>query len=87
VPKTEQPRCSTPLPFHLLATVKFSGDGDNVQYDARVERIVVGYGDRALGLLDANGERLGNIALDAHPESFQIEEAGSRAFVNVPDRK
>jgi DNA-binding beta-propeller fold protein YncE len=25
--------------------------------------------------------------LDAHPESFQLEKAGTRVFVNVPDRK
>src|SRR5262245_45674444 len=73
--------------FQILATVKFSGDADNIRYDARDQRIVVGYGDGALGLLDSNGKRLGQIALDAHPESFQIEKAGSRVFVNVPDRK
>ena len=73
--------------FQLLATAKFSGDADNVRYDARDGRIVVGYGDGALGLLDPNGKRLGDIALDAHPESFQIGRAGSRVFVNVPDRK
>ncbi len=73
--------------FRVLATVKYSGDADNIRYDARNQRIVVGYGDGALGLLDANGKRLGDIALDAHPESFQIEKDGSRVFVNVPDRK
>jgi DNA-binding beta-propeller fold protein YncE len=73
--------------FQLLATTKFSGDADNLRYDARGQRIVVGYGDGALGLLDSNGKQLGDIALDAHPESFQIEKAGSRVFVNVPDRK
>ena len=38
--------------FEMLATVKFSGDADNIRYDARDQRIVVGYGDGALGLLD-----------------------------------
>jgi DNA-binding beta-propeller fold protein YncE len=73
--------------FQLLATVKFSGDADNIRYDGRGQRIVVGYGDGALGLLDSNGKRLGDIALDAHPESFQLEKSGTRAFVNVPDHK
>ena len=73
--------------FEILATVKFSGDADNIRYDARGQRMIVGYGDGALGLLDSNGKRLGQVALDAHPESFQIEKAGSRVFVNVPDRK
>ena len=73
--------------FRLLGTVKLSGDADNLRYDPRDRQIVVGYGDGALGLLDANGKRLGEIPLDAHPESFQIERAGTRAFVNVPDKE
>ncbi len=73
--------------FQLLETIKFSGDADNIRYDARNRRIIVGYGDGALGLLDSNGKKLGEIALDAHPESFQLEKTGTRVFVNVPDQK
>ncbi len=73
--------------FQVLDTVKFSGDADNVRYDGRDRRIIVGYGDGALGLLDPAVKKLGDIPLDAHPESFQLEKTGSRAFVNVPDRK
>jgi DNA-binding beta-propeller fold protein YncE len=70
-----------------LETAKFSGDADNIRYDVRGHRIIVGYGDGALGFLDSNGKKTGEFALDAHPESFQIEKAGTRVFVNVPDRK
>lgn len=73
--------------FQLLETVKFSGDADNIRYDARGHRIIVGYGDGALGFLDSNGKKTGEIALDAHPESFQPEKTGTRLFVNVPDQK
>jgi DNA-binding beta-propeller fold protein YncE len=73
--------------FQVLQTVTYSGDADNVRYDARDRRIVVGYGDGALGLLDAGGKKFGDIPLDAHPESFQLEKTGTRTFVNVPDRK
>lgn len=73
--------------FQLLTAVKFPNDADNVRYDSRSNRIVVGYGDGALGILDANGKRTGEIGLDAHPESFQLEKNGDRLFVNVPDRK
>jgi DNA-binding beta-propeller fold protein YncE len=73
--------------FQLLATVRFSGNADNIRYDARNQRIVVGYDAGALGLLDANGKRLGDIPLDAHPESFQIEKTGARVFVNVPNKE
>lgn len=73
--------------FQLLETVKFSGDADNIRYDARNRRIIVGYGEGALGFLDPNGKKTGEIALDAHPESFQVEKAGTRVFVNVPNQK
>jgi DNA-binding beta-propeller fold protein YncE len=73
--------------FKLLETARFSGDADNIRYDARANRIIVGYGDGALGFLDANGRKTGEIRLDAHPESFQLEKRGTRVFVNVPDQK
>jgi hypothetical protein len=73
--------------FRLLETANFGSDADNIRYDARGHRVVVGYGDGALGFLDANGKKTGEIALDAHPESFQLEKNGTRAFINVPDRK
>jgi DNA-binding beta-propeller fold protein YncE len=73
--------------FQLLATAKFSADADNVRYDARGHRVIVGYGDGALAFLDSNGKKTGEIPLDGHPESFQVEKTGTRVFVNVPDRK
>ena len=73
--------------FQLLATAKFSADADNVRYDARGHRVMVGYGDGALAFLDSNGKKTGEIPLDGHPESFQVEKTGTRVFVNVPDRK
>lgn len=73
--------------FQLLATVHLSGDADNIRYDARARRIIVGYGDGALALLDSNGKKTGEISLDAHPESFQLETTRHRVFVNVPDAK
>jgi DNA-binding beta-propeller fold protein YncE len=73
--------------YQLLGTAKFSADADNIRYDARAQRVIVGYGDGALAFLDSNGKKMGEIALDAHPESFQLEKSGTRAFVNVPDKK
>jgi len=73
--------------YQLLRTVKFSSDADNIRYDSRTTRIIVGYGDGALGFLDSDGKQAGEIALDAHPESFQLEKTGTRVFVNVPDKK
>jgi DNA-binding beta-propeller fold protein YncE len=74
--------------YHQIGTVKFPGDADNVRYDAGSKRVYVGYGDGALGIIDAaNGVTLGDIKLEAHPESFQLEPAGPRIFVNVPEAR
>ncbi len=84
--------------FQLLQTVKFSDDADNIRYDARSRRVIVGYGGEkalrgrpqgsgALGFLDSNGKQAGEIVVDAHPESFQLEKNGTRVFVNIPDKK
>ena len=73
--------------FHLLQTVKLGDDADNVRYDTRADRVIVGYGNGALGFLDANGKKIGEIAMDAHPEYFQLEKTGARVFVNVPHSK
>lgn len=71
--------------FQSITTLDFADDADNVRYDRATKRIYVGYGDGALGIVDAaTSKRLGDIRLDAHPESFQLEASGPRIFVNVP---
>jgi len=60
-------------------------DADNVRYDASTRQVWVGYGKGALRMLDpTSGESGGEIPLPGHPESFQLEQGGSRAYVNVP---
>lgn len=86
--------------FQLLQTVTLASDADNIRYDARSKRVLVGFGgekflfgkvvrgkgDGGLALLDSTGKKTGEIAVDAHPESFQLEKSRTRVFVNVPDR-
>ncbi len=61
-------------------------DADNIRYDETLGRVYVGYGDGALVIVDAKeGKRQGEIKLEGHPESFQIEKSAPRMFVNVPD--
>lgn len=72
--------------FKPAAEIDFGEDADNVRYDAAHKQVWVGYKDGVLGALDAaTNKRAGDIFLDAHPESFQLEKAGTRIFVNVPD--
>jgi hypothetical protein len=84
--------------FQVLATAKFPDDADNVRYDSRGKHVIVGYagakqlrkretGTGGLGFLDLDGKKTGDIVIDAHPESFQLEKIGTRLFVNVPEKK
>ena len=59
-------------------------DADNMRYEPTSGRLYVGYG-RAVAVLEAlTARKVGDIKLAGHPESFQLESAGSRMFVNVP---
>jgi hypothetical protein len=85
--------------FELIGNVKFPDDADNIRYDARSKNVIVGYagakelrnraeGTGGLGFIDATtGKQTREIVIDAHPESFRLEEKGTRLFVNVPDKK
>src|SRR5712691_6899049 len=84
--------------FQPVGKVKFPDDADNIRYDARSKSVIVGYagakqlrkreeGTGGLGFLDSGGKKTGDIVIDAHPESFRLEEKGTRIFVNVPDKK
>jgi DNA-binding beta-propeller fold protein YncE len=85
--------------FQLLGSVKFPDDADNIRYDARSKSVIVGYagakelrkrveGTGGLGFIDSTtGKQTRTIVIDAHPESFRLEEKGTRLFVNVPDKK
>ena len=70
--------------FQLLKTIPYGDDADNVRYDSREERIYVGYGSGALGVTGQDGNKVADMKLDAHPESFQLETTGSRIFINLP---
>ena len=71
--------------FKRIKSIKLSDDADNIRYDAAARRVYVGYGSGGLGIVDAaTGDQLGEIKLDGHPESFQLEKSGPRIFVNIP---
>jgi YVTN family beta-propeller protein len=73
--------------YEIIKTIPYHDNADNVRYDAHDDRIWVGYGGGPLGIgggavaaVDDEGARVGEIAIDAHPESFQLETSGPRIF-------
>ena len=73
--------------WKMLTTISYGDDADNIRFDAGSGHVWVGYGGGALGEFDQDGTKLGDIKLDAHPESFQLEKNGSRIFVNLPNSR
>jgi hypothetical protein len=74
--------------YKLMSTMPGMNDADNLRVDAAKGQLYVGYGEGALGVIDpATMTRIADIELPGHPESFRLEEAGQRIFVNVPDTR
>lgn len=71
--------------FEVVKRIGELDDADNVRYDAESGTVFVGYGKGALRVFSADTtEPVADIRLAGHPESFQLESAGPRVFVNVP---
>ena len=69
-----------------VGSVSLGNDADNVRLDPKTGHVVIGYGSGALAILDpARRAVVGTIKLGAHPEGFQIDGDGRKAFINVPD--
>ena len=69
-----------------IGSVSLGDDADNVRVDPKTGQVVVGYGSGALAIIDpARRAVVRTIALGAHPEGFQIDGEGRKAFVNVPE--
>jgi YVTN family beta-propeller protein len=60
-------------------------DADNVRWDETNNCFWVGYGEGALASIDPKtSQKIADIKLEGHPESFQLETKSDRIFVNVP---
>jgi hypothetical protein len=71
--------------FSVVGTVDLHDDADNIRIDPSTGQIAVGYGSGGLALLDpASRSTLEDIHLAEHPEGFQMDVSGERAFVDVP---
>lgn len=72
----------------VIAEVSGLPDADNVRYDPRAQRLYVAYGEGALAVIEAKThKKIGDIPLNGHPESFQLEATGDRIFANVPGKQ
>jgi hypothetical protein len=74
--------------YSLVATLHLRGDADNIRHHVLQHIIYVGYGNGGIAEIDVVTHKLlREVALDAHPESFQIDIKNDRLFVNLPNGK
>ncbi len=71
--------------YSQIISISVGSDADNVRYDSIFQEIIVGY-DGGMAIVNGKDYKISaNIELDGHPESFQIDHAAGKIFVNVPD--
>ena len=74
--------------YSPVGRIDLGDDADNIRIEPATHRVFVGYGSGALAEIDAAQRRkTADIALKAHPESFQLDSGSERIFVNVPDNQ
>ena len=74
--------------YAAAGRLDLGADADNVRIDAAANRVLVGYGDGGIATIDPASRRKGlDVALPAHPESFQKDAGSHRVYANLPDAK
>lgn len=72
--------------YKATGKIDLGSDADNVRVDVVAGRVVIGHGQGGLAMIDPSSRsKIQNVALKAHPESFQIDANTGRIFVNLPD--
>jgi DNA-binding beta-propeller fold protein YncE len=70
--------------FATKWTIEIGGDADNVRYDTGAKRLYVAAVGGLYAVDPASGKKAGRVSIAGHPESFQLEAAGTRVFANLP---
>jgi DNA-binding beta-propeller fold protein YncE len=65
--------------------IDLGADADNIRVDAASGQLFIGYGKGGIGVIDPRSKsKIKAFPLKAHPESFQLDPAKRRLFVNLP---
>jgi YVTN family beta-propeller protein len=71
--------------WQKTASIKYDDDADDARYDAGADQIYVGYGSGGIGIINAaTHQKIADVPLPAHPESFQLDAGANRLWVNLP---
>ena len=65
--------------------IDLGSDADNIRFDEAADRVLVGYDDGAIAVIDVKQQKkFSPVPLPAHPESFQLGRDAKQVFINVP---
>jgi YVTN family beta-propeller protein len=74
--------------FSPRGRVDLGNDADNLRVDQTNNLVFAGFGGGGIAIIDAKSRAKSvEIGLKGHPEGFELEPAGNRLFVNVPDAR
>jgi DNA-binding beta-propeller fold protein YncE len=71
--------------YRADGNISIGEDADNIRVDAKTNRLFVSYGNGGFAIIDAlTHAKVGDVALDAHPQGFQLDEQSRRIYANLP---
>ena len=70
--------------FTVRWTIDIGGDADNVRYDPTTKQLFVAAAGGLYAVDASSNKKVGQVSIDGHPESFQLERTGTRVFANLP---
>jgi len=71
--------------FKETGRIELGDDADNIRIDAGTNRVLVGYGNGGIAVIDAAKKtKIAAFAVPAHPEGFLFDPKSNRIFVNIP---
>lgn len=72
--------------YSVVGRIDLKDDADNIRLDAAADRLIVGYGNGGLAVIDPKTRGVtARVSLNAHPEGFQLSDESHQIFVNLPD--
>ena len=71
--------------YSAAGQIDLGDDADNIRVESATNRLVVGYGNGGLAVIDTvSFKKIADIPLSVHPEGFQLDSTSHQIFVNLP---
>ena len=70
--------------YHLIKTIKFPDDSDNVRYDPNKHAVYVAHAESSLAAVDVSNYSYKDVKLPGDAEGFTLQPDGAMLYVAVP---